>query len=175
MPAPGTIAERDLHRVAHLNSNSTPHAFDPIRSSEASTRRTLGLPSKRYMCLSSNGRQLDNRPQRGPKSASFRRQAAFQRPVLAAKTALLMGYGLGGSCRRRLCSSRANAGGSRSDGSTRSSSFSRRQRGSSGSRTFTPSAHTGITNVYRATKELFLAQRFPLNASPLTTTAYTHP
>ena len=35
--------------------------------------------------------------------------------------------------------------------------------------------HTAITNVYRATKDLFLAQRFARHASPLTTTAYTHP
>ncbi len=34
--------------------------------------------------------------------------------------------------------------------------------------------HTAITNVYRATKDLFLAQRFARHASPLTTTAYTH-
>jgi len=35
--------------------------------------------------------------------------------------------------------------------------------------------HTAITNVYRATKDLFLAQRFARHASPLTTVAYTHP
>jgi integrase/recombinase XerC len=35
--------------------------------------------------------------------------------------------------------------------------------------------HTAITNVYRATKDLFLAQRFARHASPMTTVAYTHP
>jgi integrase len=35
--------------------------------------------------------------------------------------------------------------------------------------------HTAITNVYRATRDLFLTQRFARHASPLTTTAYTHP
>jgi integrase len=35
--------------------------------------------------------------------------------------------------------------------------------------------HTAVTNVYRATRELFLAQRFARHASPLTTTVYTHP
>jgi len=35
--------------------------------------------------------------------------------------------------------------------------------------------HTAITNVYRATKDLFLAQRFARHASPVTTIAYTHP
>jgi integrase/recombinase XerC len=34
--------------------------------------------------------------------------------------------------------------------------------------------HTAVTNVYRASKDLFLAQRFARHASPLTTTAYTH-
>lgn len=32
-----------------------------------------------------------------------------------------------------------------------------------------------MTNVYRATHELYLAQRFARHASPITTTAYTHP
>jgi integrase/recombinase XerC len=32
-----------------------------------------------------------------------------------------------------------------------------------------------VTNVYKATKDLFLAQRFARHASPLTTTVYTHP
>jgi site-specific recombinase XerC len=36
-------------------------------------------------------------------------------------------------------------------------------------------SHTAITNVYRASKELFLAQRFARHASPLTTVCYTHP
>jgi len=31
------------------------------------------------------------------------------------------------------------------------------------------------TNVYRATKDLYLAQRFARHASPLSTTIYTHP
>ena len=35
--------------------------------------------------------------------------------------------------------------------------------------------HSAITNVYRATKDLFLTQRFARHASPLTTTIYTHP
>ena len=32
-----------------------------------------------------------------------------------------------------------------------------------------------ITNVYRASKDLFLAQRFARHASPLTTVIYSHP
>ena len=35
--------------------------------------------------------------------------------------------------------------------------------------------HTAVTNVYRVSRDLFLAQRFARHASPLTTTAYTHP
>jgi integrase/recombinase XerC len=35
--------------------------------------------------------------------------------------------------------------------------------------------HSAITNVYRASKDLFLAQRFARHASPLTTVIYTHP
>ncbi len=35
--------------------------------------------------------------------------------------------------------------------------------------------HTSITTVYRASHDLFLAQRFARHASPLTTTIYTHP
>ncbi len=35
--------------------------------------------------------------------------------------------------------------------------------------------HSSITNVYRATRDLFLAQRFARHVSPLTTTIYTHP
>jgi integrase/recombinase XerC len=35
--------------------------------------------------------------------------------------------------------------------------------------------HTAITNVYRASRDLFLAQRFARHLSPLTTTVYTHP
>jgi len=31
------------------------------------------------------------------------------------------------------------------------------------------------TNVYRKTRDLFLAQRFARHVSPLTTTIYTHP
>jgi site-specific recombinase XerC len=34
--------------------------------------------------------------------------------------------------------------------------------------------HTAVTNVYRASRNLFLAQRFARHASPLTTTVYTH-
>ena len=35
--------------------------------------------------------------------------------------------------------------------------------------------HSSVTNVYRATRDLFLAQRFARHASPLTTVVYTHP
>ena len=35
--------------------------------------------------------------------------------------------------------------------------------------------HTAVSNVYRATHDLFLAQRFARHVSPLTTTIYTHP
>ena len=35
--------------------------------------------------------------------------------------------------------------------------------------------HTAVTNVYRASSDLFLAQRFARHMSPLTTTVYTHP
>lgn len=35
--------------------------------------------------------------------------------------------------------------------------------------------HCAITNVYRASRDLFLAQRFARHVSPLTTTIYTHP
>lgn len=35
--------------------------------------------------------------------------------------------------------------------------------------------HTAVTNVYRVSRDLFLAQRFARHASPLTTTIYTHP
>lgn len=35
--------------------------------------------------------------------------------------------------------------------------------------------HSAITAVYRATHDLFLAQRFARHVSPLTTTIYTHP
>jgi integrase len=34
--------------------------------------------------------------------------------------------------------------------------------------------HTAVTAVYRASRDLFLAQRFARHASPLTTTLYTH-
>jgi integrase/recombinase XerC len=34
--------------------------------------------------------------------------------------------------------------------------------------------HTAITNVCRATKDLYLTQRFARHSSPLTTTVYTH-
>ncbi|GAG76979.1 unnamed protein product [marine sediment metagenome] len=34
--------------------------------------------------------------------------------------------------------------------------------------------HSAITNVYRATRDLFLAQRFARHSSPLTTTIYTY-
>ena len=35
--------------------------------------------------------------------------------------------------------------------------------------------YIGSTNVYRATKDLFLTQRFARHANPITTVAYTHP
>ena len=35
--------------------------------------------------------------------------------------------------------------------------------------------HTAVTNVYRTSRDLFLAQRFARHVSPLTTTLYTHP
>jgi len=35
--------------------------------------------------------------------------------------------------------------------------------------------HSAVTNVYRASRNLFLAQRFARHASPLTTVLYTHP
>lgn len=35
--------------------------------------------------------------------------------------------------------------------------------------------HSAVTNVYRATRDLFLVQRFARHVSPLTTTVYTHP
>ncbi|MHC4181481.1 MAG: tyrosine-type recombinase/integrase [Planctomycetota bacterium] len=35
--------------------------------------------------------------------------------------------------------------------------------------------HSAVTNVYRKTRDLFMAQRFARHVSPLTTTAYTHP
>jgi site-specific recombinase XerC len=41
--------------------------------------------------------------------------------------------------------------------------------------TFHHLRHTAITNVYRATRDLFLAQRFARHASPMTTVLYTHP
>lgn len=34
--------------------------------------------------------------------------------------------------------------------------------------------HTAVTNVYRSSRDLFLAQRFARHASPLTTVIYTH-
>ena len=35
--------------------------------------------------------------------------------------------------------------------------------------------HTAVTNVYRKSRDLYLAQRFARHVSPLTTTVYTHP
>jgi site-specific recombinase XerC len=35
--------------------------------------------------------------------------------------------------------------------------------------------HSAVTNVYRSSRDLFLAQRFARHASPLTTVIYTHP
>jgi integrase/recombinase XerC len=34
--------------------------------------------------------------------------------------------------------------------------------------------HTAVTNVYRASRNLFLAQRFAKHSSPLTTVIYTY-
>jgi len=35
--------------------------------------------------------------------------------------------------------------------------------------------HSAVTQVYRKTRDLFLAQRYARHASPLKTTVYTHP
>lgn len=35
--------------------------------------------------------------------------------------------------------------------------------------------HSSVTNIYRSSRDLFLAQRFARHASPLTTVIYTHP
>jgi site-specific recombinase XerC len=35
--------------------------------------------------------------------------------------------------------------------------------------------HSAVTNVYRQSRDLYLAQRFARHVSPLTTTVYTHP
>jgi len=35
--------------------------------------------------------------------------------------------------------------------------------------------HTAVTSSYRASRDLFLAQRFARHAGPLTTIVYTHP
>jgi integrase/recombinase XerC len=35
--------------------------------------------------------------------------------------------------------------------------------------------HTSVTNIYRVSHDLFLAQRFARHSSPITTTIYTHP
>ena len=35
--------------------------------------------------------------------------------------------------------------------------------------------HSAVTNVYRTSRDLFLAQRFARHVSPLTTVVYTHP
>jgi site-specific recombinase XerC len=40
---------------------------------------------------------------------------------------------------------------------------------------FHATRHTAVTNVYRASRDLFLAQRFARHVSPLTTVCYTHP
>jgi integrase len=40
---------------------------------------------------------------------------------------------------------------------------------------FHATRHSAVTNVYRQTRDLFLAQRFARHASPLTTVIYTHP
>ncbi|HEX4826381.1 MAG TPA: tyrosine-type recombinase/integrase [Candidatus Polarisedimenticolaceae bacterium] len=50
-----------------------------------------------------------------------------------------------------------------------------RQAGFDGIYGFHALRHTAVTNVYRASRDLFLAQRFARHASPLTTTVYTHP
>lgn len=39
---------------------------------------------------------------------------------------------------------------------------------------FHATRHSAVTAVYRASRDLFLAQRFARHASPLTTTVYTH-
>jgi integrase/recombinase XerC len=40
---------------------------------------------------------------------------------------------------------------------------------------FHATRHSAVTNLYRATHDLFLAQRFARHASPLTTVVYAHP
>jgi len=40
---------------------------------------------------------------------------------------------------------------------------------------FHTTRHSAVTQVYRRTRDLFLAQRFARHASPLTTVVYTHP
>jgi len=35
--------------------------------------------------------------------------------------------------------------------------------------------HSAVTNVYRTSRDLFLAQRFARHASPLTSVLHTHP
>jgi integrase len=35
--------------------------------------------------------------------------------------------------------------------------------------------HTAVTNAYRTSRDLFLAQRSARHVSPLTTVSYTHP
>jgi len=40
---------------------------------------------------------------------------------------------------------------------------------------FHSTRHSAVTQVYRKTRDLFLAQRFARHVSPLTTTIYTHP
>lgn len=37
------------------------------------------------------------------------------------------------------------------------------------------SGRSAATDVYRASRDLFLAQKFAMHVSPLTTTIYTHP
>jgi len=38
-----------------------------------------------------------------------------------------------------------------------------------------PARHSAVTNLYRASRDLFLAQRFARRVSPLTTVVYKHP
>ena len=41
--------------------------------------------------------------------------------------------------------------------------------------TFPAMQRSAVTNVYRSSRDLFLAQRFARHGSPLTTVVYTHP
>jgi hypothetical protein len=79
--------------------------------------------------------------------------------------------GVRGSDRTSRCSRISPGDGSRSGGS----SSRGRRAGFDRIYGFHALRHTAVTNVYRASRDLFLAQRFARHASPLTTAVYTHP